>query len=99
MKNVMLLAIMAFAFTIIACNESPKATNSSENTSSEATTDAPKDVQAMVYACPMKCEEEKTYAEAGQCPVCEMDLVAVASTETAPADSHEDHDDHEGHDH
>lgn len=30
--------------------------------------------QAM-YQCPMECEGEKTYPEAGQCPVCGMDLV------------------------
>lgn len=27
-----------------------------------------------VYFCPMKCEGEKTYDEAGKCPVCGMDL-------------------------
>lgn len=27
-----------------------------------------------VYVCPMKCEGEKTYDEAGKCPVCGMDL-------------------------
>lgn len=26
------------------------------------------------YACPMKCEDDKTYSEKGECPVCEMDL-------------------------
>ena len=29
------------------------------------------------YACPMKCEGEKTYADNGKCPVCEMDLEEV----------------------
>ncbi|MBI3135996.1 MAG: hypothetical protein HYZ14_15065 [Bacteroidetes bacterium] len=27
-----------------------------------------------IYKCPMECEGEKTYAEPGKCPVCEMDL-------------------------
>lgn len=27
-----------------------------------------------MYQCPMKCEGEKTYDEAGSCPVCNMDL-------------------------
>ncbi len=31
--------------------------------------------RAVVYYCPMKCEGEKTYAEAGSCPECGMDLV------------------------
>jgi rRNA maturation protein Nop10 len=26
------------------------------------------------YSCPMKCEEDKTYTDEGQCPVCGMDL-------------------------
>ncbi|MGL5891041.1 MAG: heavy metal-binding domain-containing protein [Bacteroidia bacterium] len=30
-----------------------------------------------VYACPMDCENGKTYEKAGKCPVCEMDLEAV----------------------
>ncbi len=38
------------------------------------------------YQCPMKCEGDKTYSQAGQCPVCGMDLEEV-----------EDHSAHEGH--
>lgn len=34
------------------------------------------------YACPMHCEGEKTYAEAGKCPVCKMELQEVAMAET-----------------
>ncbi len=30
----------------------------------------------VVYQCPMECEHEKTYKEAGKCPVCKMDLKA-----------------------
>ena len=29
----------------------------------------------VVYYCPMECEGDKTYDEAGTCPVCGMDLV------------------------
>ena len=29
------------------------------------------------YACPMKCEGEKTYNKPGQCPKCNMDLQKV----------------------
>jgi membrane fusion protein, copper/silver efflux system len=36
---------------------------------------------ATKYFCPMKCEGEKTYDEAGRCPVCKMKLKEV---ETAP---------------
>jgi hypothetical protein len=39
-------------------------------------------VSGKKYACPMQCEGEKTYAEAGKCPVCKMDLQEVALAET-----------------
>lgn len=29
------------------------------------------------YACPMKCEGQKTYEKPGQCPDCEMDLEKI----------------------
>lgn len=32
------------------------------------------DKMAEMYACPMKCEGEKTYDKAGSCPKCKMDL-------------------------
>lgn len=32
------------------------------------------------YFCPMKCEGDKTYDEPGNCPVCNMHLVAVSET-------------------
>ncbi len=38
----------------------------------------------VVYACPMDCENGKTYPEKGVCPVCKMDLKPVAApTENA----------------
>lgn len=30
------------------------------------------------YACPMACEGDKTYDEAGKCPVCNMDLTQAS---------------------
>ena len=33
-----------------------------------------------VFYCPMHCEDDKTYSEPGDCPVCGMDLVEEAST-------------------
>lgn len=40
--------------------------------------------QAAVYACPMKCEGDKTYDQPGKCPVCGMDLKAVETMEYQP---------------
>jgi protein SCO1/2 len=39
-----------------------------------------------VYQCPMQCEGEKTYSEAGSCPVCKMDLQPVEAEETKVLD-------------
>ena len=38
--------------------------------------------QTKQYACPMKCEGDKKYDQAGKCPVCKMDLEEVAMAET-----------------
>lgn len=65
----------------------------------ETTTQTPESAPAVEqvadtkqYACPMHCEGEKTYAEAGTCPVCKMDLKEVAMAEA-------DSTGHEGHNH
>ncbi len=36
-----------------------------------------------IYYCPMHCEGEKTYPEAGDCPVCGMDLLEQPSLSTS----------------
>ncbi|WP_420402226.1 SCO family protein [Flagellimonas sp.] len=38
----------------------------------------------LAYTCPMKCESDKTYYEAGSCPVCKMDLMSLASLTVEP---------------
>ena len=35
------------------------------------------EISSEKYACPMKCEEEKTYDEKGDCPKCHMGLVEI----------------------
>ncbi|MEX2427537.1 MAG: heavy metal-binding domain-containing protein [Bacteroidales bacterium] len=39
-----------------------------------------KTMSKTVYQCPMKCEGDKTYNAPGNCPVCNMKLVAVKSS-------------------
>ena len=39
--------------------------------------DLTKQMAMEVYQCPMKCEGDKTYAEMGKCPECDMNLVLV----------------------
>lgn len=40
------------------------------------------EVKETVYQCPMKCEGEKTYAKAGDCPKCGMALKAKKVTKS-----------------
>jgi Cu2+-exporting ATPase len=51
------------------------------------------DAKQASFYCPMKCEGEKTYTEAGSCAVCGMDLVKE------DADSEKEMESHEGHNH
>ena len=41
------------------------------------------------YMCPMKCEGEKTYEKAGNCPVCNMHLVPVGEQPQKTSGNHE----------
>ena len=38
-------------------------------------------IDTTVYQCPMKCEGDKTYYKPGYCPVCNMYLKPIDSTE------------------
>ncbi len=63
--------------TLSACTDSNKSTT-------ETTEAIPVEqvANSQHYACPMKCEGEKTYTEAGKCPVCTMDLKEIAVVES-----------------
>jgi transcription initiation factor IIE alpha subunit len=39
--------------------------------------------EKVAFACPMKCEGEKTYDKKGSCPKCKMDLKKVSDTKNA----------------
>lgn len=81
--NIFKTGLMAFALIAFsACGTA----NEEVSTGSGAThqehmhsdsTDHMHEEHAGVYQCPMKCEGEKTYAEAGKCPVCKMNLKDV----------------------
>ena len=55
---------------------------SSEKSQKQETPAATETVAAKKFACPMQCEGDKTYPQAGKCPVCKMDLQEVAMAET-----------------
>ncbi len=67
------IIIASLLFLSIACsgNKSDKEATTETHAASEKK-----------YACPMQCEGDKTYAEAGKCPVCKMELEEVAMAET-----------------
>ncbi len=70
------IVISAFVLllTLVSCNS-----NASKNDNKELA----------VYQCPMQCEGDKTYSEAGSCPVCKMDLKPVASKISKIVDDNE----------
>ena len=73
-KSIILLAAMfSFAIIVTACKETKKEEVKSEIHENH---DHDKDEISShdLYQCPMDCEEGKTYAEQGSCPVCKMDL-------------------------
>ena len=63
------LALLAFT----ACGGSDQQSEHKEHMQTDSTMHSHEE-HAAAYQCPMKCEGDKTYAEAGQCPVCNMDL-------------------------
>ena len=82
MKKLSITLILAAAF-FVSCNSDSK-TNSEDNGNSDNTTTATVATQTVAdenatekYQCPMKCQGDTAYIAAGQCPVCEMDLVKL----------------------
>jgi len=67
----LLFSVFVMVITLASCNS-----NKSEKASDELA----------VYQCPMQCEGEKTYSEAGSCPVCKMDLQPIEVLETKVLD-------------
>ena len=65
-KNILniAIAIAIGSFTLVSCGEESKGHEEK----------AEHHDHSAQYQCPMKCEGEKTFAEAGSCAVCGMDL-------------------------
>ncbi len=38
--------------------------------------------KVVAYQCPMNCQTDTAYANAGKCPVCEMDLEGVETIDS-----------------
>ena len=71
-KIILFMAIAVFSFTAVHA-QSTKTINKTVT------------ADTVVYQCPMKCEGEKTYAKAGKCPQCGMNLKAKAKPAAAVA--------------
>lgn len=70
--------LFALPLTLMfACSGNAEKTKETSNTKAAIVT-----ADAKKYACPMQCEQDKTYEKEGKCPVCNMDLQEVALAET-----------------
>jgi len=89
MAHVLLLSIGMF---LVSCEGSKKEGSETmtgtemheehkDHDSGSATHDHSEDMATAVYQCPMKCEGEKTYAEPGTCPECNMKLAKIQAPE------------------
>lgn len=93
MNKIILFTLgLAALFFLSACGDeaTSPATGDRDHSEKEHKEHKGSDAKA-AFACPMKCEEEKTYPEAGKCPKCEMDLKAVAAKKEHKHDDGHDH--------
>lgn len=104
-KNTLVWAfILVIGLAFTSCNEKKQDTKEEAKEQvkkelieiDEVKTVATDELAMAVYACPMKCEGDKTYHEAGKCPKCKMNLKEVEKTTEANEEQHEeDGDDHD----
>lgn len=86
-KSIAIVAFMMTVLTVVSCDKKAAPETTPAQTTTEQTTPENKENEAheLAYACPMDCENGKTYDKPGKCPVCEMDLTEVK------AEGHEGH--------
>ncbi len=79
-KSILLVAaIFSMAVMFTACKETKKEEVKAESHEGHDHSVDEKLATDATYQCPMDCEKGKTYAEAGSCPVCKMDLKEQAT--------------------
>lgn len=80
-KNVFTMLLLAVFFASLSCNQAKKEEQKIEEpVATETNTAEPEEMAMTEYQCPMKCEQEKSYAENGNCPVCKMELKELAAS-------------------
>ena len=67
-------------YSIKPWSEKSDCCSSKEEHHHEVDKDSKVDQKASEYYCPMFCEGDKTYSNPGDCPVCGMDLVPMATS-------------------
>ncbi len=67
-------------YSIKPWSEKSDCCSSKEEHHHEVDKDSKVDQKASEYYCPMFCEGDKTYSKPGDCPVCGMDLVPIATS-------------------
>jgi Cu+-exporting ATPase len=67
-------------YSIKPWSEKSDCCSSKEEHHNEVDKDSKVDQKASEYYCPMFCEGDKTYSKPGDCPVCGMDLVPMATS-------------------
>ncbi|WP_405266202.1 heavy metal-binding domain-containing protein [Cellulophaga sp. Ld12] len=79
LKKIIYIAVISVTTltTVSACKDNKKNVESNE-------------VSALLYSCPMNCEDGKSYHEAGSCPVCKMDLMLTDKEISATCQVHLD---------
>ena len=86
MRKLVYASLFVLGMAVMSCGqekkveaEKPEAAKEVEQVepATEAVHEHSEEMAAAIYQCPMKCEGEKTYAEAGTCPVCKMDLKEI----------------------
>jgi len=113
MKKITIVVALIFSLGIMftSCNETKKEIKKEATEQVQGAEKATKEVKEEVtehnhseemamatYQCPMKCEGDKTYAEAGTCPKCKMDLKEVKKdTDNTTSNHEEEHDDDHEH--
>ena len=75
------LILIAFSFLLFtACKDKSAESKPESHTELHA---------SAAFQCPMDCEDGKTYNEAGNCPVCKMDLKAGGESKMKRCAMHE----------
>lgn len=71
MKRVMYSIVITTAIVLTSCGGETKTEEHNHEGHEHS------EMSSAKYACPMKCEGDKAYADKGKCSVCEMDLEEV----------------------